>query len=991
MNDMVHEMEKDILLNRMENYLMHYGVGWDENPPGIGSGRYPHGSGENPFQHHTLPTLEDIEEYQKKINPKTGKKYTDAEVAEALKIIGRSGQPSSGTLRAYKNILKTEKSMKEYSEVLRLKEEGYSGPQIAKMMGYNSESSIRNILNEESRIRKNKAMMTADYIQSYVDKNGMYDVGKGVEACDVFNGISRTKFNEALEILELRGYPVYGGGIKQIEQPGHQQTNQLVVCPKGTPHKEIWNFENVHSFADPNIDTKLDKDQNNIRKKFEYPSSLDPKRVQIVYGDEGGVKKDGLVEIRPGLKDCNIGDNHYAQVRILVNGTHYIKGMAVYNDELPKGVDVRFNTNKLSDIEMLGPDKDNSVLKPIGKDKENPFGALIKEDGGQTYYDDPKGKFIDHETGKRQSLNVVNIKSEEGDWKKWKDTLPSQFLAKQPIAMAKRQLKLSADDKVGEFKDYMELNNPTVKRNLLNSFADSCDSAAVNLKAAALPRQKYQVLIPLDDIKDNQVYAPNFKAGEQVALVRFPHASITEIPILTVVNKNHKEGSKVIGKDSIDAIGINSKVAERLSGADFDGDTVLVIPTNNGKTVIKNAPQYPELVGFEPKIEYHKRDGMKYMKDTQKQMGVISNLITDMTIAGASPHDIALAIRHSMVVIDAEKHSLDYKRSEKENEIDRLKKTYQMKPDGTYGGASTLLSKAKGEYDVEKREGARQIDKESGEVSWKTARPEKLYYEDYKHNAAYKKIVGSDEYQHGTKQEQAKLLRDAYNEGILVRETRTRMQKSTNMAETRDANKLISVYDSKIEHVYADYANQMKSLANQARKEAMAAGKIEYNRRAAQEYAPEVAHLMAQLNDANKQAVKERAARRISNVEAKAREEGLRSAGNTQKEIQKEMKKINQQALTNARAEVGAKRVVINISDREWEAIQAGAISDTKLQQILRHADPDRVKELATPRKKNELASWKVSKIKSMNLQGYTNEEIARSLGVSPSTVSNYL
>lgn len=46
-------------------------------------------------------------------------------------------------------------------------------------------------------------------------------------------------------------------------------------------------------------------------------------------------------------------------------------------------------------------------------------------------------------------------------------------------------------------------------------------------------------------------------------------------------------------------------------------------------------------------------------------MGVISNLITDMTLRGADEKELARAVKHSMVVIDAEKHGLDYKRSER--------------------------------------------------------------------------------------------------------------------------------------------------------------------------------------------------------------------------------------------------------------------------------------------------------------------------------------
>lgn len=73
------------------------------------------------------------------------------------------------------------------------------------------------------------------------------------------------------------------------------------------------------------------------------------------------------------------------------------------------------------------------------------------------------------------------------------------------------------------------------------------------------------------------------------------------------------------------------------------------------------------------------RDGHEYpiMRNTQKHTEDISNLITDMASAGASDSEIARAVRHSLVIIDAEKHKLDYKQSEIDNGISELKKKYQ--------------------------------------------------------------------------------------------------------------------------------------------------------------------------------------------------------------------------------------------------------------------------------------------------------------------------
>ena len=106
------------------------------------------------------------------------------------------------------------------------------------------------------------------------------------------------------------------------------------------------------------------------------------------------------------------------------------------------------------------------------------------------------------------------------------------------------------------------------------------------------------------------------------------------------------------------------------------------------------------------------------MHNTQNEMGKISNLITDMTLRGATEDELAAAVRHSMVVIDAEKHHLDYKQSELDNDIKTLRRTYQ---DGPQGGASTLISRAKSPLSVDKRRGSPIIDPETGEVSYKPA------------------------------------------------------------------------------------------------------------------------------------------------------------------------------------------------------------------------------------------------------------------------------
>ena len=936
MNQVVEEMRA--ILEGDEDVIAHYGMPRR-------SGRYPWGSGEDPYQHGRdfLGRVDELRKQNFTFTDEKGKKWTgDNAIAKSMGL-------STTQFRTEIGLAKDERRMLDVATAKRLRDkEGMGATEIGRQMGI-PESTVRSLLDPKSESRMMVSKNTANFIKERVDKYGMVDVGKGTER---ELNISREKMEQALYILEREGYPIYKGGIPQPTNPG-KQTNQQVICKPGTEYKEIYNFDKVHSLMEENYISRDGGDT--FEKKFTYPESLDSKRLQIRYNEEGGIEKDGVIELRRGVDDLSLGESRYSQVRIMVDGTHYLKGMAVYSDNMPDGVDVIFNTNKKKGTPM------EKVLKPIKSDPDNPFGSAIKDadQGGQYWYTDKK-------TGEKK-LGLINKRADEGDWSDWQDALPSQFLAKQSLHMAKQQLDLAKADKQAEFDEINSLTNPTVKKYLLNKFADGCDSAAVHLKAAALPGQKYHVIIPVPSMKDNEVYAPNYENGTKLALIRYPHGGTFEIPILTVNNKQ-AEAKKLLGTDVTDAVCINSKVAERLSGADFDGDTVMCIPTHDkgGKVKITSTPPLKGLEGFDPKVAYPERPGMKYMKNTGTQMGVISNLITDMTLAGASQDELAAAVRHSMVVIDAEKHKLDYKQSEIDNNIAALHKRYQGRSNG---GASTLLSRSKGEIDVDKRQGSPIINikgnknydpnRPEGSLIWKTA----------------------DDVEYTTEKINKRT-------GEVTEVVKRKHQKSTKMAETDDAYSLVSKSRHPMEILYADYANSMKSLANQARKEMMITGKIEYSREAKSKYQKEVDSLMAKLNNAKLNATKERAALRRANAIV-----------NNKKELNPDMnksdiKKASQQALTKSREEVGAvsrRNRNIDISDDEWEAIQAGAISESKLKDILDNTDIDKLREKATPRTTNTLSDAKINKIKAMNASNYSLAEIAKSIGVSPSVVSKYL
>lgn len=926
-------VKKDILscMERGE-HLAHYGTPRH-------SGRYPWGSGDNPYQR--------TGDFAARVKKLRDQGMSDIDICKEV------GCKNTSELRVFYTISKNQRRTLEYEQAKSLLSDGKSIAEIAREMG-KPENTIRSLLNEDRAARMSAAEKTADFLREQIDTKGIIDIGAGVEQ---ELGISREKLNQAVAILEAEGYVSWGGSVPQQLNPG-KETIIKTLCPPGTEHKEIYDYDNIHQITE--YKCREDEAGNDVfQKGFQYPESLDSSRLDIRYADQGGIERDGLIEIRPGVKDLSLGENRYAQVRILVDNNLYLKGMAVYSDDLPDGIDVRFNSNKNSDQPL------NKVLKPIKDDPDNPFGSLIKEKGGQYTYTGEDGQ---------EHLGLINKRAAEGDWSDWKDALPAQFLAKQSLSLISRQLGLAKADKESEFEEIMQINNPTVRKAELLDFAEGCDAAAENLKAAALPRQKHQVILPVPSMGENEVYAPNYRDGETVALIRYPHAGTFEIPLLKVNNKQ-ADAKKMLGDEagtSLDVVCISNKVAERLSGADFDGDSVMVIPCNSSSSKVKitSTPRLEGLVDFDPKMEYPKRPGMVLMKrksadgkrtidNTQIEMGKISNLITDMTLQGATEDELVRAVKHSMVVIDAGKHELDYKRSERENGIAALKKKYQGRVDeeGKYhSGASTLISKAKSPQTVLKRKGSPWIDPDTGEIQW----------------TRVNKQTGEIE----TK-EVVETYRD--KNGKL----KTRTQDSTKMRETRDARTLSS--GTKQEEYYADYANSMKALANKARKTALETKEIDYDPQARKTYQAEVKSLEEKIRVAKSNAPRERAAQLRTSATVKRKK-----AANPEM-TKKEMQKAGQMALTSYRKQLGAHRRSIVVTEREWEAIQNGAITKTSLRSIVTYADKTVLKQLSRPKATKTLTPGKEARIRAMQASGYTTMEIADAIGVSGSTVSKFL
>ena len=899
----------------MSDELKHYGTPRR-------SGRYPWGSGDDGYQ-RAIGWRGHIEELRKQ-------GMSDVEIAKNEGI-------STTQLRARMSITKAEVRAAQTAEVLRMQERGYSNMEIGRRMGLN-ESTVRSLSDPALAERASITATTARMLKESVDQKRFIDIGAGVEN---HLGVSRTKLNTAIAELQEQGYQVHRVNVPQLGMPGKFTIVKVLGTPD-TQWKEIVKPEDFYKIK--NIDMVSEDYGRSYRKDSDDgpAKSISSDRIQVRYGEEGK-SKDGVIELRRGVEDLDMGGSKYAQVRIGVNGTHYLKGMAIYSDDMPDGVDVIFNTNKDNTGNKL------DALKKMNKQ--------VETDDGNTIYVDKEGKqkvnefgATFKEGGRRGALNIVN---EEGDWETWSKTISSQVLSKQTPSLAKRQLDLGFQEKREEYEEIMSLTNPVVKKQLLLAFSDDCDSSAVHLKAAGLPRQAAKVILPIPSLKENEVYAPTFRDGETVVLIRHPHGGTFEIPQVTVNNKS--KAAKAIMENAPDAIGINPKVAQKLSGADFDGDTVIVIPNNNG--LVKSTASLKGLKDFDPITAYPGYPGMTPIKPQTKQtkMGEVSNLITDMTIKGANLDELARAVRHSMVVIDSEKHNLNYKQSYIDNGIASLSEKYQ---NGKRGGASTIISKASSEYRIPNRKDGAAI----GPISSKTGKPSVLYIDPVTGKKLYTKTG------------------ETYTKNGRVIEKTT---PSTKMAETDDAFTLSS--GRPMEQIYASYANNLKALANEARRNSLSIMPTPYSPSARLTYAHEVESLENQLNISLRNKPIERQAQIMANTIVTRKKQA-----NPNMEDE-DIKKARNAALAEARARTGAKKNLINISDREWEAIQAGAISPSKLSSILQNANLDQIKQLATPRTTASVSPARLNRAKSMLESGLTQAEVSDALGIPTSTLSKAL
>ena len=235
------------------NALIHYGTPRH-------SGRYPWGSGENPYQRQ-----KDFTSHVKALKQRG---MSEVEIAKAMDM-------STGQLRAKLSNAKIEMRAAQKAELQRLIDKGYSVNAASKRMDI-PESTCRTLLSESSQQRFDKQNATAQMLKDQVEAKGYLDVGKGTEQ---WLGVSSTKLGNCLDLLKEQGYSVRNVQITQIGTG--EKTTIKVLTKDDKTYKDI--YDNMDKIR-PVADVYLEDDK---WRTVEPPRSVSSDRIEINYTQNG--------------------------------------------------------------------------------------------------------------------------------------------------------------------------------------------------------------------------------------------------------------------------------------------------------------------------------------------------------------------------------------------------------------------------------------------------------------------------------------------------------------------------------------------------------------------------------------------------------------------------------------------------------------------------------------------------------------------------------
>ncbi len=251
------------------------------------SGRYPWGSGQDPYQRGTS-WIGQVEQLRKQ-------GLSDLEIAKGMGM-------NSSQFRARITLARAEKRQADYAMAVRLKEKGMSNVAIAERMGYPNESSIRSLLDPAKLERSEITANISNLLKERVDQYDYIDVGSGAEA---YIGISRTKLKASLAALKEEGYEVHDIYVPQVTDPKNKNTTVQVLTKPGTTDKELYdNMDRIKTTIDV-----YSEDGGRSLLGLEPIKQVSLNRIDVAYESS----KDGVIEVRRGVQDLALGDARYAQ------------------------------------------------------------------------------------------------------------------------------------------------------------------------------------------------------------------------------------------------------------------------------------------------------------------------------------------------------------------------------------------------------------------------------------------------------------------------------------------------------------------------------------------------------------------------------------------------------------------------------------------------------------------------------------------------------
>lgn len=131
--------------------------------------------------------------------------------------------------------------------------------------------------------------------------------------------------------------------------------------------------------------------------------------------------------------------------------------------------------------------------------------------------------------------------------------------------------------------------------------------------------------------------------------------------------------TKILSKNPIPQKEINDRRAE------WTVEHRAILDAKLARDTYNNVFKYHLLDNFSPRV-YEDRNIVTQKIDRCSELGFCSRLITRMCMRGAAEEEIADIIKYSMVVLDAERHCLNWKKAAEDFKVAEMAEKYMPKP-----------------------------------------------------------------------------------------------------------------------------------------------------------------------------------------------------------------------------------------------------------------------------------------------------------------------